>query len=291
MLYADPRDSSREVYYRDPIAVRFNRPPVGPVNMTLRDSADVIIKATVEVDGEWATLTPTRPLAPLTSYYLAVEWGCDGSEVTSFTTSAAGAQVSPELSAGRVFALDLSAGEPTGAGTFVLQVGGPPVHLLSVDGLGEQGTWAATPAWGTLPEPCRETEVWTGGARDNPWFELHGQVAMPPGLGLEFSARVSAALHPDGGALEGLRVDGVLDIRGATPMLVEDLGLDPETGDLCAFISRSRPGVDCGPCADGSPTCLPVSFARVPAPWAEHLSGLGSRTADEIAADPACRSD
>jgi hypothetical protein len=289
LLYADPRDSSREFYYRDPIAVRFNRPPVGPVTMALRDEEGALVEATVELVGEWATLTPTRPLSPQTTYRLAVEWGCDGSEVTSFATSATGVPVSPELFDERVFALDLGASEPSGGGRFFLAVGGSAVQLLSVEDLGAQGTWAATPSWGTLQDGCVPTEAWTGVAQDNPWFEVTGRVPVPVELGLVFSARVSGAVDPDGAALGGVRLDGTLDVRGATPRLLADLGLDPSKGDVCEVAAAWGSGVGCVSCADGVLSCWPVSFAGVPAGWAEHLDGLDLRAAEDIAADAACR--
>jgi hypothetical protein len=261
-----PADGSTNVYYRDPIRVRFDAAEADAA-VTVEGPGG-LVSATSAWEGDTLVVTPAGPLAPSTTYTVRIAYSC-GEPSTSFTTGDVGASVDPRDLVGRTWVLDLLSGtvvEPASAGQFLQQyietillvtvTDADAISARLVGALATEGSdpMVQAPCTTTMPMPVMD---FTG----NP-FLSYGPADTSLAVGPEWLSisdlGVAASFTPDGAALVGIHLQGTVDTRPFLPYLDLDCGDDGCDDHLICDLAEPF-GASCVACElDGGEYCLRV---------------------------------
>ena len=196
--------------------------------------------------GEIVTFTPASPFTPEISYTARIANPCD--DITAdFTTSAAGLPLETEL-AGRTYRFDY------GTGTYhpglieahqaVLEV--ECVLAMEVVSVSDELELLVAPMVSGEPDPC-SAQTWVA-----TWDEPKAMVVPedPGALCPDIDAGTSWTFTPtpDGTYLEGIRLEGRVDMRSVVG--------EPELQD-CETVQTHAWG-PCVACSDGVETCVEI---------------------------------
>jgi hypothetical protein len=287
-----PENGSADAYYRTSIEFSLAQAETG-TSITVTDAGGAEVAGATSESGSRVVFTPSGPLAPSTTYDVQFDWAC-GPTMTQFSTSAVGTPVSDtSVVEGSTYNLDLSSGRwvlPAGVGSLIetlipsdLEVffmvdslAGDDMFFMGAlgDGAGNQDMCSESIA---LPDPANFTE--------NPFFSLPSDQLTLDVEGIPVVIEdmlLSGAFASDGSSIEGAVLAGTMDTRLLVDLVAEGGGDDA----VCEIVEAFS--VSCEECSDGSgPYCLSVFVDSL---TAELRSGLVvvERTADDIAADPAC---
>ena len=282
-----PADGAFNVYYRTSIEWTLSPLPAGDEVLLVTDGAGASVPGVMHYEGELIEFTPDEPLAPSTTYFVALE-DCPPS-VSSFETSPTGDAVDPSTAIGTTYALDIQSGrwlQPSGVGsllgayltvdvlTSVQDADQATIHVLG--GVSEEGTSAQ--------DLCSETVAFPiADFTQNPFFEL-GPADISIGvLGTSiqiYDLYLSGSLRSDLLGIEGAELEGILDTRGVVP-LVDPYGPDDVVCQLMAGF-----GVTCQACPQGGDFCVPALVDDLIAPAV--AGPLVERSSYDILLDPLC---
>jgi hypothetical protein len=286
-----PTDASTDIYYRSDIDVLFE---------AADDNATLIVSiGGTEVNGQTAwegdtlTWTPNAPLAPNTTYDVAISYEC-GNPATTFTTSEVGGTIEAAGLAGRTYVLDLAGGnfeQPAGVGPLLqtqlaidILIGVTDASDTEIQMMGAIGAEGVSPP---EQDTCEETIDFPTAAdfSSNPYFLVGPDTTTLSVQGMDIiidDLEISGAFAPDGSYIAGATMAGAVDTRPLVG-LIDPSGADSTICDLVATF-----GVACEPCSDGTGDfCLTLLVTGMSA---EELVGttLVSRSADDIAMDASC---
>lgn len=284
-LSVSPIPGTAEHFYRDPIVISFTADP-GEVTADL-STEEGLIESTLSLTDSVATLTPTAPLSPDTSYTLGVDY-CGGTISLRFSTSSIGHPVSPAAIIGQTWVLDLMSGEfikPEASGVvtaFTLGDG----YLFSVlsadqttvslrggraiyDGAWRQELCAPTI---DLDAPLNFT--------DNPLATLQGNPITIGWMDM-MEGSLSGAFSDDGTTVAHIQLSGSITV---TDLLQTIADQSLSKAEACGLLEGF--GLDCTACPDGSgPYCITYALVGITAPTS---APLVQRTKAEVALDPEC---
>jgi hypothetical protein len=233
---------------------------------------DVTGEASLAADGRSATFVPAGALALDTTYRVAAS--VCGGPVVETTFHTVEGPISPNVLAGRTYAIDLETVtwlHPALAAAFV---GGIKAELMLVEAvsfdethgtMNALGAYGETVRSGVIQTPCLETMTYDAADfSDNPRF-----VIGPAAIGLDtdwgdirMESFMMTATFASGG-------DEIVDIDLTAD--VDTRLLDDAAGfDVCE-VSASL-GDACVTCADGVDKCLPTEITSATAPWIPDLA-------------------
>lgn len=236
--------------------------------VSLADAAGAAVPGNTNIDGLVVTFTPSSALTPTTQYVATLTYDCGDLPLT-FTTSATGTPVSGDLT-GNVYDLDLSSAnvyipaDPT-VSSLLLSLIPPELNLFfkvtGVDEGANQINMIGGIGSNNIQDECTPTLPIPTAAYDNPSFVLQAPL-LPIGVG-DFTINIAdftlaGSFSPDGGAIEGAQLVGLVDTRG----LAGSISLITATGDdaVCDLIAEFELDVPCVPCADGQPYCIDIAM-------------------------------
>lgn len=292
-----PEDGATGVFYRrSGVIVTFQQDerPTGTISVRSADGAPAPGATTFSADGLVMTYTFTAPLTPSTTYITDIGFIC-GSHQTTFTTSATGAPVDGASLVGAVYEVDLLSPSPDDVlvpmdwSFFTMLVPefiDRPLYLspAAFDG----AAFTTRLGMGTPGAPAPEQDL-CHPAVDLPLLSAYGEAPYFTGTATDLELRLgegfwflrsletSGAFTPDGSAIEGLRVDAVIDLGAST--------FQGYTG-LCDWLSIFV-GWGCELCDDGTPACYRFQAEGYLARRVD-LAALQRVEPSDIAANPAC---
>jgi hypothetical protein len=286
-----PENGASGAYYRTNVYFTLATAEAD-ASLSLADSAGGDVAGTSAVDGTLVTFTPTAPLAPGETYNSTLDWSCGPTESSWSVDSSVGTAVDPGALIERAYSLDLSSGnfvQPSGVGEllgslleFSLFVGVTAADDTSVAMVG-----ALSDDSGTAQDLCSTTIDFPVAAdfTENPFFSIQSD-SLP--LEVEgFSVviddlELSGAFAADATSVEGVTLAGKIDTR----LLVELVQPGGADDAVCVLVSTFN--VDCEPCSDGTGDfCLTVYVDNMVALEQGGFT-IQPRTAEDVAADPAC---
>jgi len=286
-----PADTASNVYYQSDVSVLFEAADDSATLIV--SNAGTEVSGTTAWDGDNLTWTADAPLAPNTTYDIAISYEC-GNPATSFTTSEVGTATDAASLSGKTYVLDLANGnfvEPAGVGpllqtqlTVDILIGVTNASATEVEMMGALGAEGVSPP---EQDTCQETIDFPTAAdfSANPYFSVGPDTTTLSVQGMEIivdDLEISGAFAPDGSYIAGATMAGAVDTRPLVGLI------DPEGSDntICDLVATF--GVACEPCTDGSGDfCLNLLVTEMSA---EELTGtsLVTRSADDIAADASC---
>jgi hypothetical protein len=241
-----PEDGAREVFYRSSVEVVLAEADAS-ATIELRDRDGVTATGASASEDGITHVWSGDPLLPNETYDVLVRLAC-GTVTSQFTTSHTGGTAVDVT--GKVYAIDLASGHwraPEGfedvleglAGAYGLRVSPTAVSASELSML------AAVTLDG-VQNTCAPTFPLTDASYTNPYFELSVPefdipVGTEPLAVTDFG--VSGTFAPNGSAIEGVAVRGLMDTR---PLAEVVLGTPDGCPALAAF------GVTCEACPDGS---------------------------------------
>lgn len=292
-----PGDGATQIFYRrSGLRVEFGQDERSTATISVRSVGGALAPGVTafSADGRTMTYLFSAPLAPVTTYVADISYSCGFTLQSTFTTSATGTPVDGADRVGSVYELDLVNVDPLDvsepfdwdliAATLAAQ---PPLHIyLSPAAIGPDGF---TTRLGTGIEGARPPEQdLCQPAADLPFLSSYDEDPHFTGsatnlqllVGVDTwqlrSLETSGAFTPDGGAIEGLRVDALIDMAESTYFGV---------GDLCSILAIT--GVACGDCGDGTTTCARFQVEGLRAVRVD-AAPLQTVDAADIAANPTC---
>jgi hypothetical protein len=277
-LSVDPLDGAGEVYYRAPIVVSFEG-DAGSAAFALADAGG----AAVDFDAAWSDgnvqATLTTVLAAETSYTLTVDL-CGATTVTTFTTSSLGKplEVEPGSLVGNTYVWRLSDADITEpffldalAGTYLtvpLLINVTAADDATLDLLGGLGYPEDD---GSYTQQMGE-ETWdfpSGDFSEQPYFEAYADRITITYDGTPIPIEqfhLAGTFSADGTRIEKGVGSGLGDSRYMGPLLrLPEDDLDA----VCEIAAEA--GVECQPCGDGEPYCIPIVAEEITAVLEEGL--------------------
>lgn len=296
-----PAADDTRAYYRSDITATFA--PSIPAGATITVTGpDGEVAGTTEESGRRLTFTPSSPLTPGGEYTTTATYDCNGATLApsaTWTVSQVGTPVLLDDLTGMAYALDLANAnfvEPEGIGAvlgsfldFELLVGVDAVDeaattITMVGALGVEGQpGVQEPCTPSIPFP--EADI-----SENPYFEVGPQVFTIEISGTEVTIDdlfLAGAFAPDGEAIDGVVLSGVIDTRPFAGLI--DESEDPPEDAVCVFAFDL--GIECEACPDGSGDfCLSLLANRITADPIDNEIELIDDPClkDECSAEPEC---
>jgi hypothetical protein len=280
-----PENGDTDVYYRTD--VRFTLAAAdSAASVTVADAAGTEVSGTVSMEGTVVTWTG-GPLMPDTDYSVTLSYEC-GDATVSWKTSGTGGDTVDVT--GKVYNLDLTSGEwvqPAGVGDLLAtQLDGVQVLIMPTDVNTEITMLGALGDGNGQQDLCTESIPFPAAAYDNPYFELASPLLPLDIAGFVIEVEdleLSGAFSPSGDRIQGAVLKGKVDTRPLVDLIA------PGGGDTAVCDLVSTFGVACEACGGGGDYCLSLWVANIEAGELPSANALVLRTADDIAADQACK--
>ncbi len=273
-----PQAGAVDVYYRDTISFTLTEP-----DATAQVVADFEGVQSVSEDGLVVSYSPTDPLAPSTDYTVALDY-CHGNAEIAFRTSAFGEPLDEGLDLNGYtwgFTLaDAHSVEPAQVGELAANFFSNTLLLgvVDVDGETVDMRMAVATAGADTQDWCAQTFDIQGIALDGPYFDTSVRDISFDAYGTTFTlydGQVWGTIAPDGTALAGARVGGLLD---GVPIAETNLAGDIDA--LCAVVANL--GGECVVCPSGDWGCFAFEMDRIEAVQVEAaVESIEDASADE----------
>jgi hypothetical protein len=280
-----PEDGATDAFYQTTAQFKLNREDL-TASITLADSTGADVPGTTSHLESRVIFTPDAALMTEASYTASLTFEC-GSDAATFTTAAGATAISDDLT-GNTYTLDLAAGnflQPEGLqsllGTLLefdilIGVTAPPGDTLPIMGAVGDGEGGQSPCTPSI-EFSEDAEF-----SQNPYFVATNDSLPITVDGEEINIldfRLTGAFTPDGTAIEGGTLTGLVD----TSPLADALG---EGEGLCDLLPQL--GTNCQACPEtGEPLCLFVDIVDLVLPVADGLT-LYELTQAEVDEIPEC---
>lgn len=266
-----PEDGVADWYWRDNLQlyVEASDPKAYWVQLVDGQGREVPTQTSWTGEGLKLDITLLEALQPESEYTLIAS-DCAGVQEIDFTTSDVGQpmQVSPQDLVGTTWSMEMADAdwhEPAGAQTLILLYFTAPallgVQYADDDLLDVMGAAGQLDKLGTLTQAPGST--WNFPAADftgAPFFTSDSTLVTLEYDGVSIpvhNAHLEATILPDASGISGGKLSGLGDTRE----LGELLGVGSGEDGLCTLAAGL--GVDCEPCPDGEPYCLPLSATGI----------------------------
>ncbi len=291
LIASFPEDGATDVYGRTVVDATLAAPDA-TATIVVTDSAGGDVAGTVATVGDRVVFTADAPFVAGDTYTSELLWGCDTVTATWAVDADVGGPVAVASLDSNTYLLDLRTGRfvaPTGIGGALQSLIQVDLLLQTVDNGGSLGLVTGVAAESGVQDACVPTvpfdqdadytadPFWTA-SQDTLPLSVAGDVVNVGELDL------SGTFSPDGSAIVGLSLAGIIDTRD----LVESVA--PGGGDdaVCNLFSATF-GIDCEACPGGGTFCINLVIDQLTLPDAGFV--MQPITESDVANNAGCPSE